>query len=70
MDRREEAEDLACRISAMGREELITLLKSMRCSFVLDFTEEYLASLPLDRLRHVVLAAALHGKGVAQPQVQ
>ena len=66
----EEAEDLVCRVAAMGQEELIALLESMRCPFELDFTEEYLASLTLDRLRHVVLAAALHRSHVAQPQVR
>jgi hypothetical protein len=64
---RTETEELACRIAAMGPVELIALLQSMQCTFDLDFTEEYLASLPLDRLRHVVLAAVLHRQGAPAP---
>jgi hypothetical protein len=44
----------------MDREELILLLQGMRCTFPLDFTEEYLQSVSVERLRHIVLAVSVH----------
>jgi len=50
------------RIEEMGRADLVRLLKGMRCSFALDFTDEFLDSLSLQRLRHIVLGAGLHDR--------
>lgn len=47
-------------IAEMDRSELIGLLKTMHCSFELDFTEEYLEQLSLEYLRHILEAASLH----------
>ena len=47
-------------IAVMERPALIRTLHTLRTSFAMDFTDEYLNSLSLDRLRHVVLAAGLH----------
>lgn len=44
----------------MDREELILLLKGMHCTFPMDFTEEYLQSVSVERLRHIVLGASIH----------
>ena len=44
----------------MGRSDLIALLRSADCAFELDFTEDFLNALPIERLRHIVLAAKLH----------
>jgi hypothetical protein len=44
----------------MGRSELIALLRAADCAFRLDFTDEYLDSLSVERLRHIALAAKLH----------
>lgn len=44
----------------MGREELTRHLQRLHCEFDLDFTDEFLDSLSLERLRHIVLAAMLH----------
>jgi hypothetical protein len=32
----------------------------MRCPFNLDFTDEFLDSVSVERLRHIVLGACLH----------
>ncbi|HUS46808.1 MAG TPA: hypothetical protein VM098_01720 [Phycisphaerae bacterium] len=56
------AEELAVSISNMRRAELIRLLRGMHCSFDLDFTDEFLKSVGLSRLRHILLAAALHDR--------
>ena len=49
----------AAKIATMSRSELIRLLRQLRCTFELDFTDEFLESASLDRLRHIVLAATL-----------
>jgi hypothetical protein len=44
----------------MDREELILVLRGMHCTFPMDFTEEYLQTVSVERLRHIVLAAGAH----------
>jgi len=44
----------------MDRFRLIRFLTQMRCSFELDFTREYLETISVDQLRHIVLAACQH----------
>ncbi len=56
----EELNKLITSLAAMGRQELTALLESLRMRFPLDFTEEFLAEIPVDKLRHVTLAACLH----------
>ncbi len=58
-------EQLVVEIATMNRVDLISMLKKLNCRFKLDFTDDYLDSLSLERLRHVALAAALHADGVA-----
>ncbi|MFP3937598.1 MAG: hypothetical protein ACLFVW_04590 [Phycisphaerae bacterium] len=55
-----EHEKLARELAEMGRDELTAILRRMHCEFDLDFTDEFLGSLSLERLRHIVLAAMLH----------
>lgn len=52
--------DQASRIAQMRREDLLKMLRGMRCTFQVDFTDAFLAAMSLERLRHVVLAASLH----------
>ena len=56
------AEQLATLLMEQDRDGLIQILRSVRCGFRLDFTDDYLRGLPLDRLRHVVLAACLRAE--------
>jgi hypothetical protein len=35
-------------------------LHRLRCRFQLDFTDDFLESVSLERLRHIALAASLH----------
>ena len=53
-------EKQATTIAALGRNELTTRIKNFRGRFKLDFTEEYLNKLSVDRLRHILLAALLN----------
>lgn len=57
-----DTEQLVVRIVGMDRPELTRTLRQLRCSFEMDFTDEFLDALSIDRLRHVVLAAAQHAR--------
>lgn len=49
-------------IASLGREELKKRIKNFHGSFKLDFTDDYLNSLSVDRLRHILLAALTNEK--------
>ena len=53
-------EQWACILADMQREDLMAFLHDLDCTFQLDFTDEYLASLPVEQLRHLAMAALLH----------
>ena len=55
----ERMEELALKLVRMDRPALISALGALDCSFPIDFTEEYLDSISLERLKHIVLAASL-----------
>jgi len=55
-------EQTSTSITALGRDELKRRIKNFRGRFKLDFTEDYLNSLSVDRLRHVLLAALINAK--------
>jgi len=57
MDMERTIERLASSISSLGRSEVEKRLKNFKGSFRLDFTDEYLGSLTIDRLRHMLFAA-------------
>ena len=50
----------ATTIAALGRNELTNRIKHFNGRFKLDFTEEYLNKLSVDRLRHILLAALIN----------
>jgi hypothetical protein len=62
MSSREYFEQTATSIAALGRNELKRRIKNFRGRFKLDFTEDYLNRLSVDRLRHILLAALINGK--------
>ena len=49
-------------IAALGRDELKRRIKDFRGRFKLDFSDDYLDSLSLDRLRHILLAALINAR--------
>lgn len=59
-------EIIARKIATMRRPELVRMLRSLDCGFRMDFTDDYLNSMSLERLRHVVLAATLHDNSASQ----
>jgi hypothetical protein len=48
---------LAISISSLDRGEVEDKIKNFQGNFKLDFTEEYLQNLTVDRLRHILFAA-------------
>jgi len=62
-------EQLAKKIAEMPRRRLVALLGSMDCDFAIDFTDKFLKSASLERLRHIALAAALHAHNTSDLRV-
>ena len=62
MASREYFEHTATSIAALGKDELKRRIKNFRGRFKLDFTEEYLNKLSVDRLRHILLAALINAR--------
>ncbi len=53
-------EQLAERIASMPRQDVTDRLLHFQADFPMDFTADYLGRLPLERLRHLLLAAHLY----------
>jgi hypothetical protein len=53
----------ATSIAALGRHELERRIRNFRGRFRLDFTQDYLNGLSVDRLRHILLAAIMNSRG-------
>jgi len=62
MASREYFEQTATSIASLGRAELKRRIRNFRGRFKLDFTEDYLNRLSVDRLRHILLAALINAK--------
>lgn len=62
MTSREYFEQTASAIASLNRSELTRRIRNFRGRFKLDFTEEYLKKLSVDRLRHILLAALINAK--------
>ena len=57
-------DELICLVAALDRPALIRQIQAYRASFPLDFTDEFLISIPLDRLRHIFVALCLEQQHV------
>jgi hypothetical protein len=55
-------EETSTSIAALDKDELKKRIKNFRGRFKLDFTEDYLNNLSVDRLRHILLAALINAK--------
>jgi hypothetical protein len=55
-------EQTATSIAALGRTELKRRIRGFRGRFKLDFSEDYLNNISVDRLRHILLAALVNAK--------
>ena len=52
----------ASSIAALSRDQLKRRIQGFRGRFKLDFTEDYLNAISVDRLRHILLAALINAK--------
>ena len=57
MSNNQNLERLAVTISSLDRNEVENKIKNFQGNFKLDFSEEYLKNLTVDRLRHILFAA-------------
>jgi hypothetical protein len=53
----------ATSIASLGRHELERRIRNFKGRFKLDFTQDYLSKLSVDRLRHILLAAVMNSMG-------
>ena len=53
-------ERTATSVAALGRAELKRRIRNFKGRFKLDFTDDYLNRLSVDRLRHILLAALIN----------
>lgn len=49
-------------IAVLDRNELSKRIRNFKGRFKLDFTEDYLNNLSIDRLRHILLAASINAR--------
>ena len=62
----DQIEEMICLVAAMDRDALVDQFRSYRATFPLDFTEQFLQTAPLDRLRHIFVALCLQQQHVPQ----
>jgi len=62
MASRKQFEQTATSVATLGRDELKKRIKHFKGRFRLDFTEDFLNHLSVDRLRHILLAALINAK--------
>ena len=55
-------ERTATSIASLNRNEVKKRIKNFKGRFRLDFSDEYLDKLTVDRLRHILLAAMINAK--------
>lgn len=59
-------EELICFVAALDRPALVRQIQDYRASFPLDFTDDFLEAVPLDRLRHIFVALCLQQQHVPE----
>ena len=58
----DQVEYLNAAIQDMDRDTVIHQLRTFRCRFPLDFTNDFLTREPLPRLRHILFGLCLHNQ--------
>lgn len=58
----QQVEELICLVSSLDRPRLVEQFKSYNATFPLDFTDEFLNSTPIERLKHIFLAVCLQSQ--------
>lgn len=55
-------EEAAASLTALNKDELKSRIRNFRGRFKLDFTEDYLNNISVDKLRHILLAAIINAR--------
>jgi hypothetical protein len=55
-------DDLIALVSNLDRQTLLDQFHSYRASFPIDFTDAFLAEMPLERMRHIFVAMCLQSQ--------
>ncbi len=55
----QQVEELICLVSAMDRNTLVDQFARYQATFPVDFTPEFLHTVPLEKLRHIFVALCL-----------
>jgi len=58
----QQVEELICLVSSLERQELVQQFHSYQATFPLDFTQEFLQTTPIERLKHIFLAICLQSQ--------
>ncbi len=57
-----QVEQLICLVSSLDRDAIKNQFENYPSGFPVDFTEDFLASQPLDRLKHIFVALCLQNQ--------
>ena len=57
-----QVEQLICLVSSLDRDALRSQFKQYPSGFPIDFSEEFLTSQPLERLKHIFVALCLQNQ--------
>ena len=60
----DQIEELICLVAATDRPGLTRLINEYRATFPLDFSDEFLNTVPIERLRHIFVALCLQQQHV------
>ena len=63
----DQIEELIILVEALDRPTLIAQFQTYRAAFPLDFTDTFLNSEPVDRLRHIFVAVCLQTQRLPTP---
>jgi hypothetical protein len=55
-------EELIALVNSLDRDSLLRQFDQYQAAFPLDFTHDFLTSVPLDRLRHIFVAVCLQSQ--------
>lgn len=61
-----QVEELICLVSAMDRPTLVRQFREFRGTFPVDFTDTFLQTTPVERLRHIFVALCLQCQHVPE----
>lgn len=64
-----QVEELICLVAALDRPAIVSQLHAFPASFPIDFTEDFLSTVSLDRLRHILVALCLQQQRLPGPSV-